>query len=302
MRRGFSLLEVLLAMTITLVLGTIVSQLLLQNQRVFHDQNLVSEMHQSARAAVSQTADILRMAGQGVPLHAASSSSGPREEVVAILSGSNATRINLRAGLAPTEASVVAPTPMALTVGSTVTITADSVSGLYSAVGSTPAGRFVYIWGSIGHSQWSWIRASIQSISNSTRNVSVVVTETAIAGTVQFSAPPTMTLEEATAVYFDAGTKTIRRTAASNTANPVNPSWAPANELATSVTSLGFTYYDTAGMVIDPSTLSDIANRARVTRVDIRVVAQTTEELSNHTRPTFGISQQTYIRNVAVQK
>ena len=127
-----------------------------------------------------------------------------------------------------------------------------------------------------------------------------MVTEAGESGTLRFPVPPILSLEEATAIYFDGGTKTIRRTTASNMTNPANPSWAPANELATGVTLLGFRYFDDSGNVIDADTLADIANRARVARIDVRVITQTTDELSNHTRPTFGLSQQTYIRNVAI--
>src|SRR4249920_3848251 len=123
MQKGFTLLEVLISISITLVIGVAVFQLFQQNERVFNDQNLVTEMHQAARAAIFQAADEIRMAGQGVPMYAETYGNVPSEETVAILSGSNATRINFRAGLAPTESFVIAPSPIAFSVGIPITVT-----------------------------------------------------------------------------------------------------------------------------------------------------------------------------------
>src|SRR5438094_5353534 len=69
--RGFSLIELLMAMTITVGIGLTVFQLFHRNERVFWDQNLIIEMQQNARAVASQIAEEIRMAGQGVPVYAA---------------------------------------------------------------------------------------------------------------------------------------------------------------------------------------------------------------------------------------
>src|SRR5690348_12376202 len=135
MEKGFTLPEILLSISITMLIGVAVFQLFQQNERVFSDQNLITEMQQGARAAMSQVADEIRMAGQGVPIYSETYASVPSEETVVILSGSSATRINFRAGTAPAEASVIAPRPIAFSVGSPMTVTLDDVTGLYNAVG-----------------------------------------------------------------------------------------------------------------------------------------------------------------------
>ena len=71
-RSGFSLLELSIAMAITVGMGAVVFTLLFQNQNLFRDRNLTIEMQQSARAVASMMADEIRMAGQGVPAFAAS--------------------------------------------------------------------------------------------------------------------------------------------------------------------------------------------------------------------------------------
>src|SRR3954469_10843900 len=147
MQKGFTLLEILVSISITLIIGVAVFQIFQQNERLFNDQNILTEMQQSARAAVFQAADEIRRAGQGVPTYSETYSDTPSEDSIAILSGSNATRINFRAGLAPADSVVIIPSPIAFSVGNSVTVTVDDASVLYNAVGGGPTGRFVYVWG-----------------------------------------------------------------------------------------------------------------------------------------------------------
>jgi prepilin-type N-terminal cleavage/methylation domain-containing protein len=301
MQKGFTLLEILISISITLVIGVALLQLFQQNERVFNDQNLVTEMQQGARAAIFQAADEIRMAGQGVPMYAESYADAPSEETVAILSGSSETRINFRAGLAPTETFVTAPSPIAFSIGNSVTVTVDDALGLYNVVGGGPAGRFVYVWGASDTMGWLWIRASINSVTPSTRSVGLTPSSAGpvgnTGGTVQFPSFPTMSLEEAIAIYLDSSTGSMRRTTTTNMTDPVHPSWAPANELSSNVTQLHFEYFDRFGNVVIPDTL---ANRARIERADIRLVVQTAQELRNHTRPAFALSVRTNIRNARI--
>jgi prepilin-type N-terminal cleavage/methylation domain-containing protein len=301
MQKGFSLLEILISLSITLVIGAAVFQLFQQNERVFYDQNLVTEMQQGARAALFQAAGEIRMAGQGVPIYAETYGTVPSEETVAILAGSNSTRINFRTSLAPAETYVTAPRPASFTVGTPVTLIVDDATGLYNAVGGGPAGRFVYLWGTSSASQWNWVRASINSIVPSAKTLRVTVASIgpigAAAGTVQFPSGAMISLEEAVALYQDSSNGSMRRTTASSMVDPVNPSWAPANEVATNVTLLRFEYFDHSGNVVNPDTL---ANRARIGRVDIRLVSQTAAELRNRTRPSFALFVRTNIRNATI--
>ena len=68
--RGFSLIELLIALLIVLAAGAMTFQLFRENERVIRDQNLIMEMQQTARVVISQIADEIRMAGQGVPIFA----------------------------------------------------------------------------------------------------------------------------------------------------------------------------------------------------------------------------------------
>ena len=301
MEKGFTLLEILISISITMLIGIAIFQLFQQNERVFGDQNLITEMQQGARAAISQAADEIRMAGQGVPVYADTYSDVPSEETVAILSGSNSTRINFRAGVAPAESSVIAPRPIAFSVGSSMTVTTDDVMGLYNAVGGGPNGRFVYFWGASNSLGWLWVRSSINTVTPSLNQVGLTTVSTGPAGnagaTVQFSGSPTMSLEEAIAIYQDNASGSMRRTTATNMRDPVLPSWAPANELCSNVTQLHFDYFDRFGNVVVPDTL---ANRARIGGVEIHLAVQTAQELRNHDRPSFALSVRTNIRNARI--
>jgi len=301
MQKGFTLIEILISISITLVIGVAVFQLFQQNERVFNDQNLVTEMQQGARAAIFQAADRIRMAGQGVPMYAETYGDSPSEETVTILFGSSATRINFRAGIAPAETFVVAPTPTSFSIGSPMTVTVNDAIGFYNAVGGAPIGRFVYFWGASDTSGWLWVRASINGITPLINRVAVTPSSVGPAGNtgamVQFPTFPTMSLEEVTAIYLDDSTNSMRQTTATVMSDPVHPSWAPANELSSNVTELQFEYFDHFGNPVVPDML---ANRSRIERIEIRLVVQTAQELRNHTRPTFALSVQTNIRNARI--
>jgi Tfp pilus assembly protein PilW len=297
MQRGFSILEILISLSITLIIGLAVFQLFRQNERIFRDENLVTEMQQGARAAIAQAASDIRMAGQGVPLYAATFNSGLNESAVAILAGSTASRINFRAGLAPADALALAPLPMSFSVGQSVPLTVNDATGLYDAVGGSPAGRFVYLWGPLDANQSGWVRAAINTITPSTRIVWVTIVETGTGSVMEFSSSPRMSLEEAVAFYRDNPSGTMKRTNATNMTDPVNPVWAPANELMPNVTALWFDYYDQSGVALNIDTLT---GRAKVAQIEIHLVVQTAAELSNLTRPSYAISVRTNIRNAVI--
>src|SRR5258706_12118958 len=101
--RGFSLIELLMALGIAFILTTMMFQLFHQNERVTRDQTLIMEMQQTARIVASQIAEEVRMAGQGIPIEAAGFDSAPSEATVVILRTSTANRIDFRAGLSNVE-------------------------------------------------------------------------------------------------------------------------------------------------------------------------------------------------------
>jgi Tfp pilus assembly protein PilX len=297
MQKGFSILEILVSLSITLLIGGAVFQLFQQNERIFRDENLITEMQQGARAAIAQAASDIRMAGQGVPLYAATYNSELNESAVAILPGSTASRINFRAGLAPADALVVAPSPVSFTVGQSVTLTVNDASGLYAAVGGSPVGRFVYLWGPLDAIQTGWVRAAINSVTPSTCSVRITTSDSGTGSVAPFPTSPRMALEEAIALYLDNPSGTMKRTTATNMTDPINPAWAPANELMPNVTSLQLDYYDESGVPLDIGMLTE---RAKVAQVEIHLVVQTAAELSNHTRPSYAISVRTTIRNATI--
>src|SRR5205814_6599518 len=103
-------------------------------------QNLIMEMQQTARVVISQIADEVRMAGQSVPVFAATFDSSPSEPTAVFLATSTSNRIDFRAGLSNVETSVTTPGPIDLSIGALRTLSIADSSGFVT-------GKFVYIWG-----------------------------------------------------------------------------------------------------------------------------------------------------------
>ena len=137
---GFSLVELMFGMTITLGMGMVVFQMFIQNQQVFSDQKLILEMQQSARAIASMTSDELRMAGQGVPIYAASQDDSGIEEVQAFLDGTDTTTLRFRAGAKNAFSTVT--TPLVYTASTAALVTVADVAAINTIVGSNSTVSF----------------------------------------------------------------------------------------------------------------------------------------------------------------
>jgi prepilin-type N-terminal cleavage/methylation domain-containing protein len=270
--RGFSLIEVLIATTITVGVGAIVFQLFHQNERIFRDESALMEMQQGARMVASQIADDIRIAGQGFP---------PGVGDI-VLPGSTAHRLNLRAGFTGTETIVTTALPFSVTAGNAVTLRVESTTGFSS-------GKQVHVWNSQG-----WLRATVDSVSGSAKTVRLTPTSGS-AVTVDFTAVPRIAVDEGIAIYRDAATHIVRRTTSANTANPANPVWAPANELANNITALDFLYYDARGTLLLPDTPE---NRARIVSIETRVEARPPTPVAGKVPRTFALSIRAYARNL----
>jgi len=267
MSRGFSLIEVLIATTITVGMGAAVFQLFHQNERIFRDENLVMEMHQAGRMAASQIADDIRIAGQATPSNIGD----------VILPGSNDHRVNLRGGISATESPILTALPFSAALASSITLKVESTTGFST-------GRQVFVW-----TPDDWVRGTIDSVSGAAKTVRITPTGGSATG-VAFTTPPAIALDEAVTLYRDSATSTIRRSTSSNTTNPVSPSWAPANEVAANVIGLSFLYFDEAGTPLNPSVTEE---RSRISSVEARIVLRTSSRLSNGQRPTYALSVRT---------
>jgi prepilin-type N-terminal cleavage/methylation domain-containing protein len=278
--RGFSLIELLMAMTITMGIGMVVFQLFYRNERVFRDQNLIVEMQQNARAVASQISEEIRMAGQGVPVYAATFDSVPSEAVTSILPTSTSSRIDFRAGLSNVEIGAVSPLPVDCALGVATALSVAAAAGFST-------GDFVYIWGPADNGTWAWVRAELVGV---TSNVLTIVPRQAPRDPVRFVRLPTVSLDES--VSFQITGTTIKRATASGGA------WSAANEIGRNFSSLTFTYYDRSNRNVAPLTAAD---RRSIARVDVQVVAHTSEPLSNGSRPNFSISLRTIPRNLRIR-
>ena len=291
-RRGFSLIELMLAMAITSGIGLIVFQLFLQNERIFREQNLFVEMQQSARAAASMMTGEIRMAGQGVPVYSASQDAATAEAAQAFLSGTGSGAIVFRAGVRNAIASVQTAPPLSFTVGASRTLTVDSSAAISSIVGGN-SNRFLFIWGPTANS-WSWVRAEITAINTTTHVITMTPRQTSGQGPT-FSPTPNLALEEAIAYRLSSGS--LQRA----TSRDFSTLTAPAltySAVGNNFTSLAFNYYDGSNNAVNPSTL---AGRAAIRRVDFTIGAQTSEPIpTTGAFATFAVTMKVYPRNVAL--
>src|SRR5262245_37209892 len=104
---GFSLLELMISLSLTLGIGLAAIQLFHVRERSFSDQNAMSELKQNARATTVQIADDIRRAGSGVPSFAASGAAAIDEAVAVVLNGSDATHLRLRTSASNVVTSVL---------------------------------------------------------------------------------------------------------------------------------------------------------------------------------------------------
>jgi hypothetical protein len=272
---AFSLLELLMAMGVTLTTAAVVFLLFHQSERVFRDQAVLVEMQQTARIVLFQVIDDIRMAGQGLPYGLAD----------VILPGSNASRLNIRAGFSATESLVTSTLPVTLTSASPLTVGVESTTGF-------SANRQAFLW-----TETDWARVTINSVSGSAKTIRLtpfLMTEAPLS----FAVPPTISTDEAVSIYRDAATQVVRRTTSTSTEDPSSPVWAPANELATHVTEFHFLYFDGVGspLAVDTADL-----RAQVATIEIQITVQASISLSNGSRPTYSLSVRSSPRNLDVR-
>jgi len=281
---GFSLIELLLALGVASILAMMMFQLFQQNERVMRDQTLIMEMQQTARVVVSQIADEIRAAGQGVPLYAAEFDAAPSEAVAVILGTSNASRIDFRAGLSNVEATADTGA-RDFTVGVNRNVPLSTASGFL-------VGRFVYLSGPAADRPWTWIRGELTDVDWA--SLSLTPAQTGMnTPTVSFTGPLTVSTEEAVSIYLSNGS--VRRATASNMSNMANPAWSAANEIGRNVTTLTFTYFNREGNAIQPDSL---AKRVTIAGVDIALTVQTSSPLSHGGWPAYSLALRTIPRNL----
>jgi hypothetical protein len=285
----------MIAMAITLGIGAIVFQLFLQNEQVFRDQNLVIEMQQSTRAVVSMINDDLRMAGQGVPVHASTFGGTPTEATQTFLNGSGANAILFRAGVRNGVASVnevVTPlTPWVLTAGTASTMDLASADPIAAIIGNA-TDRYAFVWGKAGN-LWTWSRTRISVVDAAMDRITLVPDQiSTLGGSLQ--SVPHLALEEVVG-YTLVGNE-IRRGQSGDFTNIAAPAMTDI-AVGNHFTTLAFTYLDDAGNAVTPATLAD---RASIRGVSFTVIAQTAQPLaSTGVARTYGMSMTVYPRNVA---
>jgi Tfp pilus assembly protein PilW len=290
---GFSLIELVMALAITLTAGMLLFHLFQHNERVIRDQTLVMEMQQTARVVASQIADEIRMAGQEVPVYSSNWDATMAEAVAVIFPTSTSSRIDFRAGLSNTETAATGSVPLDLNLYTTQTLNVSDGSVFSTTLGTAwPSGKFVYIWGPTSSSEWAWVRAQLIYITSTTLMVTPQQSSN-MNSAIRFTGLPTISLEEAVSIYLNGNS--VRRATGTDMTNPAAPLWSPSNEIGPNCTHLNFIYYDNNGNVVVPTTL---VNRNSIARVDIQLAIETANILSNGAVPAYTLALRTIPRNL----
>ena len=290
-RRGFSIIELVIAMGITLGLGAVIFTLFLQNTNVFRDQNLILEMQQTARAVASMMADDIRIAGQGTPTFASSMDPSTNVEAgQAFLNGSSASAILFRAGIDNGMAIMdTGPSPPPYSLAAPTTLNVVDADGIEAIIGAN-TDRFLYLWGEVANS-WTWVRARITGINTGADTINVTPTEVAAAGA-GFPTAPTIMLEQAIGYRLVSGN--IERGISGDFTTQTAPVMT-YQAVGENFTTMSFAYFDAAGAAV---TITDVDDRARIRRVEFTLVAQTAEPLpSTGVAGTYEITMTVYPRN-----
>jgi prepilin-type N-terminal cleavage/methylation domain-containing protein len=295
---GFSLIELMIALSITLVMGLMVFELFQQNEKTFRDQNLILEMQQNTRVVLSEIADEIRMAGQDVPIYSATFDTTKQEATAVILDGSDTTHLRMRAGISGIDSNVISSIPLSFTIGNSAIVSVASAAGFNDAMGPLPpAGHFVYLWGPCAAARWGWVRAEVTAISSVTNTLTLTPRQAAT-DTVEFIGAPLMSLEEVLSIYFDAGS--VRRASATNMTSQTAPVWGAAAELGQNFNRLNFKYYTATNEELIPP-FSTLAARLAISRIDVDVVSTTSAPLSTGRRMAFALSAKVVPRNVRIR-
>jgi prepilin-type N-terminal cleavage/methylation domain-containing protein len=289
--KGFTLVELLLALLITLILGMIGLQLFRENEHTFETQITASEVQQNARAVLFQINDEIRRAGQGVPVYASKFDLTPGEPIATLLDGSDATHLRIRENYSNVQADILT-TPSTFVLNTAQSLLVSDASSFYNELGTTlPVGHYVYIWGLGANSCWSWVRALLQSISSGTNTISLIPQQIGqscriASDTVRLTSAATIALEQAASIYWSSGS--IWRTTATDMTSQTNPNWSAGAEIGRDFDGLTFTYYDASDQIIQPTTL---AARLAIVRIDTKI----------HAQSGFGLSMRGYPVNLRFQ-
>src|SRR6185436_9622676 len=105
--KGFSLIELMISLSLTLGIGLAAIQLFQIHERSYGDQNAIAEIKQNARSTAVQVVDEIRRAGTGVPSFAASGAGAIDEAIAVVLNGSDSAHLRLRTGASNVLTSVL---------------------------------------------------------------------------------------------------------------------------------------------------------------------------------------------------
>jgi len=280
---GYSLIETLVSMALTLVVGGAMVGLLTGGHHVFRDQDLLMEMNQVSRAVASMIVRDLRAAGQAVPVMAGRYEPVPSEAVQVFLPGTEADQVRVRLNLNAPEARLSETEPL------TFDLLTDTWIQLDAQTLPKPGG-FVFLSGQ-SNEVWTWLRARVDEVAPPDK---LLVTPVQISSEGGFL-PSGARVSYESAVSYQLSGGSVRRGEPKDLSSLAEPLFQ-LSSLGENFTRLEFSYYDGSGGQLDPRSPVD---RSRIRRVDFLLQAETSAPLTDGSRGLDTISMSVRPPNLA---
>lgn len=278
---GYSLIELLLAVSVLLVVTGILIQVFFQTLGVLRDRHQLAELDHSLNAVATLLAADIRRGGQGLPLVAVADQTAGAESTTAVLAGTASD--TLRLYLDTTADTVTTdPNPPTFQLGQTVRIRTRDSSPLTQ-------GEDIFLWGAAGFS-WTWVRARIEERVSS-REFGITPLYISSEGGL-FTAPPRLTRVDG--VSWRRSGDSIMRGELSDP-NPLSPAFRELSA-GEDFTALEFVFFDAFGAAVDPSVPGI---RSGIRRVGFLLEGQTSEALANGQPRRKAITMTVGLRNLA---
>jgi type II secretory pathway pseudopilin PulG len=279
---GYSLIELLIAVTVVLAVTGIVAQVFYQSQGVLRDRRQLAELDETLHAIAHLIAADIRRAGQGLPTLAVDAQAVGVDATNAILAGSGSADLRLYTGGTGGDTVLTDPTLPTLLANRTVLIHTREDPALVT-------GDQVFLWGEAGLS-WSWVRARVeQRISPGQFDITPL--DFSSEGGLSTSRPR---LSQVDGVSWRRAGNSILRGELSNP-DPVSPAFREMSA-GENFTALEFVFFDGSGGVVDPLTPTA---RPGIRRIGFLLEGTTSEPLADGKPRRKALTLSVGLRNLA---
>lgn len=280
-RKGYSLIELLIAVAVILAVTGIVAQVFLQSQGVLRDRRQLAELDHALNAVATLIAADIRRAGQGLPTLAVADQAVSSEATTAILAGTGSGVLRLYLARTGGDTALTDPIPAAFEPDRAIRIRTRDTRPL-------APGDHVFLWGKAGYS-WTWVRARVEERVSS-REFGVTPLYLSPEGGLFASLPR---LTQVDGVSWRRSGASILRGELTDP-DPASPGFREMSA-GEDFTTLEFVFFDTQGAAVDPT---DPGARPRIRRVGFLLEGTTRAPLVDGERRRKAITLLVGLRNL----